>query len=42
MFTPKLLPDLPYSRDVYPMSIFNGVHVNNLTEAFQQVRALQI
>ncbi|KAK9915722.1 hypothetical protein WJX75_003203 [Coccomyxa subellipsoidea] len=36
MFTPKLLPDLPYSRDVYPMSIFNGIHVNSLTQAFQQ------
>ena len=39
MFTPKLLPDLPYSRDVYPMSIFNGIHVNSLTQAFQQVCA---
>ncbi len=35
MFTPKLLPDLPYTRDVYPMSIFNGVHCGALTQDFQ-------
>ncbi|BDA44499.1 probable structural maintenance of chromosomes protein 5 at C-terminar half [Coccomyxa sp. Obi] len=35
MFTPKLLPDLPYTRDVYPMSIFNGVHCSALTQEFQ-------
>ncbi|BDA44497.1 Structural maintenance of chromosomes protein 5 [Coccomyxa sp. Obi] len=34
MFTPKLLPDLPYTRDVYPMSIFNGVHCSALTQEF--------
>lgn len=39
MFTPKLLPDLPYSRDVYPMFIFNGVQAEALTKDFQEVRA---
>ncbi len=39
MFTPKLLPDLPYTRDVYPMSIFNGVLAEPLTDNFQEVRA---
>ncbi|EIE27053.1 P-loop containing nucleoside triphosphate hydrolase protein [Coccomyxa subellipsoidea C-169] len=36
MFTPKLLPDLPYTRDVYPMSIFNGVLAEPLTDNFQE------
>ncbi len=35
MFTPKLLPNLPYTRDVYPMSILNGVHCSALTQEFQ-------
>ena len=31
MFTPKLLPDLPYTYDVMPMTIFNGLHNEELT-----------
>lgn len=38
MFTPKLLPDLPYSPDVTPMLIFNGVHSAELAAGFKDVR----
>jgi hypothetical protein len=37
MFTPKLLPDLPYTRDVTPMIIFNGVHTAALASGFKGV-----
>jgi len=40
MFTPKLLPDLPYTYDVMPMTIFNGLHNEELTEDFDDVRIL--
>jgi hypothetical protein len=38
MFTPKLLPDLPYTRDVTPMLIFNGAHTAELALGFKEVR----
>lgn len=38
MFTPKLLPDLPYTRDVMPMTIFNGQHTDELIADFSDVR----
>jgi hypothetical protein len=34
MFTPKLLPDLPYTEDVMPMLIFNGAHIADITSGF--------
>jgi hypothetical protein len=41
MFTPKLLPDLPYTPDVMPMLILNGAHMADLSSAFAgTVRAL--
>ena len=37
MFTPKLLPDLPYTHDVMPMNIFNGMHNEALTGDYQSI-----
>ena len=37
MFTPKLLPDLPYTRDVMPMTIFNGMHNEALTGDYESI-----
>ena len=37
MFTPKLLPDLPYTADVMPMLIFNGAHIADVTQGFRGV-----
>ena len=34
MFTPKLLPDLPYTPDVMPMLILNGAHMAEVSSAF--------
>lgn len=39
MFTPKLLPDLPYTYDVMPMTIFNGLHNEELTADLNDVRS---
>ncbi len=40
MFTPKLLPDLPYTYDVMPMTIFNGQHSDELAADFSDVSLL--
>ena len=40
MFTPKLLPDLPYTYDVMPMTIFNGQHNDELAADFSDVSVL--
>ena len=37
MFTPKLLPDLPYTHDVMPMTIFNGMHNEALTGDYDSI-----
>ena len=37
MFTPKLLPDLPYTHDVMPMTIFNGMHNEALTGDYESI-----
>ena len=37
MFTPKLLPDLPYTPDVMPMLILNGSHIADVTQGFRGV-----
>lgn len=42
MFTPKLLPDLPYTYDVMPMTIFNGLHNEELTADYGDVSTLLV
>lgn len=37
LLTPKLLPDLPYSREVTILQIMNGPHIKDVASGFSMV-----
>lgn len=36
LLTPKLLPDLPFSKEVTVLQIMNGVHIKDVAQGFQR------